>query len=322
MLTNEKIEKLRDEILEEECLQYNKEAVLELLQEWCSNISQNIGLTRFSNKISDIPNAESEHCVVVGAAPELTDEEIIALKKYRGDIIITNKNYERFLKLGVFPDWVCLLDAHPVSLMQFKFLEKSGVPWSEETKFMVASVVHPDTLKLICDVTAEVYMFNPVSEDTGSAVRISKTWEWMNDAPEFEHGGSVGCLAVSLAKHLRYRVVGLLGFGLYERPNPKWTLEEAKQREFIYYPDTNENVALPLNFKAYITYITFEVKDSSWAKYYNMSNSPVLRHSPHLVQTDVKEFVKNSKKWVKEVIANELQQPNDERMGQENAKDA
>jgi len=333
VMNTPKIEKLRDDLLEEEVLEYNREAMNTLLQEWCINISENMLMTRQAASLKGYHKLHPRSAIVVGAAPELTDADILELADYKGDVIITNKNYKRFTDLMVQPDWVCLLDAHPISLMQFSWMRENQCLVLPRTKFLVSSVAHPTTVKIIMEVAGaqNVYMFNPSSDEVfvcsecGShiapIVKNSKIWQWMNDKPEMEHGGSVGCLAVTLAKLLRYRSIGLMGFGLYEKPNPKWTIEQAKEREFIYYPDTDENVALPMNFKSYLTYIAFEAMDSkSWAKWYNLSDSPVLRHSPNFLQSTVKEYVNGWEKWLEE--SNGTIESDDESMGREDAKES
>jgi hypothetical protein len=140
----------------------------------------------------------------------------------------------------------------------------------------------------ICKGTT-LYMFNPIV-DTGGHVRISQTWRWMNDRDEMDNGGSVGTLAVQLASTLRYKKVGLLGFGLCEKGDPNWTIEQAKERDHIYYPDTNEYVSIPPHFKGYLAYIFMLEQESNWACFVNLSDSPVLRHSPLLRQGTIETF--------------------------------
>jgi hypothetical protein len=160
---------------------------------------------------------------------------------------------------------------------------------SPDTKFFVASVAYSPTLRTIMECTDNVYGFNPVDDSAKGPLRISKVWEWMNDKMEFEHGGARGC-AVNLAASLYYQKVGLLGYGLYEKPNPQWTLDEAKEREYIYYPDTDEVCAIPRHFKAYLAHILWTVQSTSWTEWFNLSDTPLFRHSPLLKQSTVDEF--------------------------------
>lgn len=306
-MDSSKIEKMKDELLEAELKQYNKEAVLELMQEWCMNIGDNIPLMRKARNLGEFHDRKSDCCIVVGAAPTLTDDEIMSLSHFSGDVIVTNKNFKRFVDLHIVPDWVCLLDAHPISLPQFSWMIepcKIAAPPApccfpiidvvyERTNFLVASVVYPQTLKVLMEFSDNVYGFNPYNDDGSGSVCLSKTWEWMNDKKELDHGGSVGCLAISLASLLRYKEVALMGFGLYDEPNPNWTTEESKQREWFYYPDVNRHVGLPRNFRAYLTFILFTVQESGWAKWTNLSESPFLTHSPLFEQVKLAEWLED-----------------------------
>lgn len=296
------IDQLAEEIEIRSIENYNKEASRDLLQNWCINVSENMKEAREATDLSEFIKDNNRYnasrlkdAIVVGASPDLTDEEIMEIDPNKVDVIITNKNFERFYNLGVFPAWVCLIDAHPISNMQFSFLNKfdmGGPPYKLENsiKFLISTTVYPSTLNTIMTHSDWVYMFNPVT-DFGGQVRLSKTWAWMNDRDELQHGGSVGGLAITLATMLNYERIGLLGFGLCEKGSPEWTIEESKSHDHIYYPDTNEYVSIPRHFKAYLAYL-MEVVRTNKSKFYNLSNSPVLRHSPMLGQTDVKEFIK------------------------------
>jgi hypothetical protein len=287
-------EELAEEMNLRQIEDFNREAITELLQSWCMNISENIVVARRAKNLKEYPrlNRQIHAAVVVGAAPNLTDKDILALKDFQGDIIITNKNYRRFFDLDVFPDWVCVLDAHPISLNQFTNIDVSIPKESRRPNYLVGTIVHPMTAGLIEGYSRgqRLYMFNPVT-DLGGQVRLSKTWQWMNDKDEMEHGGSVGTLAVRLAYELRYQRVALLGFGLCEKGDPTWTIEQAKERDHIYYPDTNEYVSIPKHFKGYLAFLFEQVQEANWCKFYNLSDSPVLRHSPLLTQMTIEQFI-------------------------------
>lgn len=296
-MSDDKLLKLKEELFKEELAQFNLGAVGELMQEWCVNLSENTHLMRKCRNLSEhrlygkVANKMvNDRAIVVAAAPELTDDELRLLEDFDGDIITVNKTYKRLVDLHIPPTWVCLLDAHPISHKQFQWLttELAG-----DTNFFVASIVYPYTLRTIMECTDRVYGFNPYDDSAQGPIRLSKTWEWMNDRHEFEHGGSVGGLGVSLAAHLGYKEVGLLGFGLYEKPNPKWTLDEAKQREFHYYPEVDQMVAQPSHFKAYLAHIMWFVESTkSTIKWVNLSDSPVFRFHPLFNhQMNIKEFV-------------------------------
>jgi hypothetical protein len=109
-----------DKEYQENLQQFNNMAILELLPTWCSNIADNLDTARELPNLSKRPFRDHDKCVVVAGAPNLTDEEIIKLKYAKTDIIITNKNLERFIRLGVYPTYTCLLDANAISKPQFQ----------------------------------------------------------------------------------------------------------------------------------------------------------------------------------------------------------
>lgn len=277
-------------------IEFNQQAVMTLLPGWCSNIADNLATARLIDNLPDEPYKGHDRCVVVGGAPELTDDEIVKLKNAKTDIIITNKNLKRFINLGVYPTYVCILDANPISRPQFDILGKMKHP--DYLRFFAAMTCFPRTLDLMTAFST-VYGFNP-EVFTGGLVSLSKTWEWMNDKKEFSHGGNVGCLAFDLAKRIGYDMIGLLGFGFCEVV-PKEVVErltaddvfEGWPTEFISYEDTGETVALPVHFKAYLMYLlnsVQEVKEGTVVA--NLTKSPLLTHSPVLEQMSLDVFLK------------------------------
>jgi hypothetical protein len=277
-------------------IDFNQKAVLTLLPGWCSNIADNLEIAREITNLPDPAYKGHDSCVVVAGAPELTNEEIVKLKHADVDIIITNKNLERFIGLGVYPTYVCLLDANPISRPQFKILGSMKHP--EKLRFFVAMTSFPGTLKIIFEKSV-VYGFNP-EVFTGGLVALSKTWEWMNDKEEMSHGGNVGCLAFDLAKKVGYKRIGLLGFGFCEIV-PKEivptltpdTVFEGWPTEFIGYEDTGDTVALPIHFKAYLMYLLNSVQEvKEGVMVANLTKSPLLTHSPVLTQMSLDEFLK------------------------------
>jgi len=273
---------------------WNKMVVKELLPTWCQNIVQNMHAAALSKNHLDY-HPGSKHCVVVAAGPSLTDDDIRSLLGYQGMVIVCNKVLQRFIELGVEPDWCLLLDSNPISFGQFRFLKDFP---TRHTKYLLASIAYPGTVRLILGQSAgSVYMFNPQT-DTGGDVPLSKAWEWMNGCPVLCHGGNVGSMAFNFAKSLGFEKIALLGYDLYEEPNPKWTMKEAGEREFFYYPDINKTIAVPFHFLTYSQYLLnaaeqWQTKKSGGTReVVNISDSPLMRHSPVLTQMEVKEYVK------------------------------
>jgi hypothetical protein len=274
-------------------MEFNNIAIFQLLPTWCSNIADNLEIARQIPNLPERPFRNHDRCVVVAGAPNLTDEEILKLRYAKVDTIITNKNLERFVKLGVYPTYVCLLDANAISKAQFQILYDMEHP--EMLRFFAAMTCYPTTLERMFDKSL-VYGFNPLVY-LGGPVSVSKMWEWMNDKQEFSHGGNVGTLAFDLAKRVGYREIGLLGYELCE------VIDKSRGRplvdlptEFIEYPDIGVTVALPVHFKAYLAYLFNSIQEKKeGVTVTNLTTSPVLTHSPVLEQKGLDEFLKGTR---------------------------
>lgn len=299
------IERAQDQLYKAQLSQLNRDAIRELLPEWCSHISQNVQLCKRAYRLDDIPRQSlKDRCVVVAASPYLTDEEILKLKGFEGDVIVTNKNFQRLYDLGVTPSWVVLLDAHPISAQQFRWLECADRERLRKVRYWVASVIYPKTLEILMGV-GNVYCFNPlemggdiVAEcpecghgfEAMPTVRLSETWKWMNGLDEFSHGGNVGTCAFLFAKKLMYKEIGLMGFDLYELPSDSWTMEAVAQREYLFYPGFG-TVAWPTHFKAYFAYLVDAIKDTASEVRY-LGTSPLFLHCPVVVSESADDFVR------------------------------
>lgn len=271
---------------------FNELAILELLPTWCSNIADNLEIAR------QVPNLPERHhilkrhdkCVVVAGAPGLTEEEILKLKYAATDIIVTNKNLERFVQLGVYPTYVVILDASAISKVQFQILFDMIEP--QKLNFFASMTCYPATLKRMWDFSV-VYGFNPLVY-LGGPVSISKTWQWMNDKQEVAHGGNVGTLAFDLAKKVGYKEIGLLGYELCEvidksRGTPLCDLPT----EFIEYPDIGVTVAFPVHFKAYFAYLCNSIQEKTeGVRVANLTRSPIFTHCPIMEQANLDDFLK------------------------------
>jgi len=287
------------EELREKADKWNMATTKELLPAWCFNVGRNRDRAWNSKNFKDWKSdpMRNRRCIIVASAPGLKDETILELLDYNGDIIVCNKMLERFVKLGVQPAWCILLDSDPISTNQFEFMNGWVKTWN--VKFLVSTIAYPYTVKTINQCNPDnFYMFNPQT-DTGGEVAISKTWEWLNGCPSLCHGGNVGGLAFQFAKSVGYEEIALLGFGFYEELNPGWTMKEAGEREFFYYPDIDRTVAIPFHFLSYSNYLMSSALEwkghNEERRVINLSESPVMRHSPVFTQEEVGEYVERSK---------------------------
>lgn len=284
---------------------YNQVVMTDLLPKWCANFGDNLPITKRAKDLDQAPmlciKDETEdlivlkrpHCIVIGAGPSLEKVDLSALKAYKGDIIVCNKSFEPVLKAGLIPDWVCLLDADAISVTQFRFLEDVRQV-NTRTKFFVASTVYPQSLAIIeaAAYPGNLYCFNPtvrMDEQTD----INRSWEWMNGKTSFIHGGNVGGLALNLAMELGYERIGLLGFDFFEKRNRNWTFKESMEREVMWYPDTDEYIHVPFNFMCYAQWMFIKAENyrSEAREVVNLSDSPMMRHTPTLAQEDLHEFI-------------------------------
>ncbi len=285
--TNELLKKFDD---------WNKDVIKELLPGWCRNVAKNLEISLRSSDFTQ-EHAKKKHCIVVASGPSLSDEDILSLKEYTGDIIVCNKTFKRFIDLEVAPDWCVLLDSNAVSEEQFRFL--IGHIWVP-TKFLISTTAFPSTVKIIKEHSKghpnQFYMFNPTVGLDGN-MDIATVWKWMNGCSELSHGGNVGTMAFMFARDLGYEVIGLLGYDLYEELNSKWTPEQAKEREYLYFPEINKVIAIPFHFLAYSqclanTALMWHGGDpKSPRKAVNLSESPLMRHINVFKQMKVNEYV-------------------------------
>ncbi|MCK9598592.1 MAG: hypothetical protein M0R06_06085, partial [Sphaerochaeta sp.] len=161
-------------------------------------------------------------------------------------------------------------------------------------KFLVSSVAYPRTLKLLYTVGCQLYFFNPtVSAKENEPYRVSQMWGWMNNLPEFPHGGNVGTCALMLARKLLYKRIGILGIDFCEEPGKDWTHEQARGYEYFYYPESKsiKFVAISKVFKSFIAYFISAVNDCPGAVRY-LGTSPLLNFSPYVTSQSIDDFIK------------------------------
>lgn len=112
-----------EEQFKAEVLELNLEVMRDLLPEWSRHLASNLEACKRSKSLDDLPVDRPDACIVIGAGPSLRDEDLVKLRAFKDDVIVTNKSFERCWELGLKVDWVVLLDAHPVSASQFRWME-------------------------------------------------------------------------------------------------------------------------------------------------------------------------------------------------------
>lgn len=288
-----------DEGFANKAAKYNDEASIELLPVWCRNIADNMDLCIKAKDLAQAPTAENKKAILIGAgwsAAHITGDEYEEMRKSDVDLIVCNKMWRTVrVKYGTVPEWTVLLDANSISATQFEGMEPT------EGNFFVASCAYPRTMRIISENVGkeQFYVFNPLTDLQGQ-IPLSAVWQWMNFKAVFRHGGNVGGTMMQLAMYLQYDQIGLLGFDYCVIPKKEWTKDEAWSHEHIYYPDLDKEgkypfVSMPFNFMCYSQDMLKEA-----VKYqaipgkavYNLSDTPLLRHSPAVKQGDVHEFCK------------------------------
>jgi len=278
----------------------NMESARELLPEWSRHIAANLDSMIGAPSVGQLPPPINDHCVVIGAAPSMTDVDLGDLHNFTGDKIVVNKVFKRMVDMELLVDWVVSLDAHPISASQFRWMKDHDRTYWEHgpTKFLISSCTYPTTVRLLQELGCQIYFFNPVwAARENEPYRISQMWGWMNGLGEMPHGGNVGTCALMLARRLMYKKVGVMGIDLCLEPDPKWTQDEARGHEYFYYPESrwSKFVAVPPIFKTFVAYFIDAVRDFPGEVRY-LGKSPLLRFSPFIESMDMEYFLE----WCKD----------------------
>lgn len=277
--------------------QFNKDVASAMLLEWCSNINENSATIPECKNIGELPSVKSKYATIIAASPDLDMEDVAKLNVADTDILLVNKIFRRYYEeIGRAPSYVFCLDHRAMSIADFRWLgELEDGPLSQIrrfTKFILSTTVHPQTLVFLKNRDMDVYLFNPIDLSKSGDYRVSQIWQMMNGMEEMEHGGNVGALALNFAKW-RYSAMALMGFGMYEELEEIKTMEEARERFYLWYPEEQRVLAFPLHFKIYYAYICNVVNDlkNNGKVIFNLNKAPHWKHYEAFMQGTVYDWV-------------------------------
>lgn len=213
------------------------------LPTWLANFKENLPyFVKGAKSFVDIPPAEGvkRRCVVVANGPSFYDADLKNLKDFDGTVVSANKPLKKLLEHAVVPDWVTALDGDAVVLKSFD--NDPVKDMADQLSFLLPTTVHPSVVKFLKKYgnLGRVYWANPHFSDE-VAPNVCSTLTNITKIPSCEHGGNVGTFSYLLAVRPLYcNPIGLLGFDLSYRPDPKWTLEHASQYRHFYNPKLDD----------------------------------------------------------------------------------
>ena len=237
------------------------------LPSWMEQFRQNYLATNgFQKSVWQVIEKTKRSCIVVGAGPSLTEEQLELLKDYKGYIICSNKILERVLQYCT-PDMVGII--HTTQDIAEHFTGKQAKRYLKKVDVMVSTCVHPDVTAALKTYgnTSKVHWFNAAIPDV-----FRKNMDWFlrtmtstsrveggnvyvtPNLPTVDTGGNVGIFLCELAEMMGFKDVGILGMEQCLELDPKWTNEEAMNENVIYYApeDFPEPFAMNQVFRGYL----------------------------------------------------------------------
>jgi hypothetical protein len=184
------------------------------MEEWTKNFKENLLAGYFSEDkrwITDV--MMPKHILCVGAGPSLTNEQIDAMKDFKGCIICVNKSVKRLLERGVVPTIVTCIHGTEEVLPSFtpdivrENLHKSYV--------VLCTTTHPGVVKEImehCD-RKKLY-FCHASTPQEYAANLDNLYQSLYNVPVLDTGGNVGLFNISMSMHFKPKVLGFVGMEL------------------------------------------------------------------------------------------------------------
>jgi hypothetical protein len=222
---------------------------------WLANFKANLHhFVEDAKSFANVPPTEKKKGIVVANGPSFYEADLMPLMNWNGTIVATNKPLKHLLEHGVVPDYVAALDAEEVVLQSFDH----GIvrEFAREMKgVFLTTTIHPKVADFCMEHFGrdKVFWNNPHFSDA-IAPNICETLASITKIPTCEHGGNVGSFSYFMAiRPLCCNPIGLLGFDLSYRPNPKWSLEYAVNYRYFYNPQKNETYAMPAPFEYYLS---------------------------------------------------------------------
>lgn len=263
---------------------------------WLANFKKNLSMfVEGARSFTDILPAEGEKrkCVVVANGPSLYEADLSPLKDFKGTIIAANKSLKPLLEGGIVPDWVTVLDAEEVVLGSFDHeivrgnaSHMRGIILPTTSDHKVAEFAYEHFGK------ERTFWSNPhFSDDV--APNVCETLTNITNVPSCNHGGNVGTYSYLMSiKPMLCNPIGLFGFDLSYRPDPKWTIERASLYRYYYLPQKNEFYAMTPPFEYYIGHLLdlWEMAGKRYTRTVNLTPHGPLNAVAGLPSVPLRDF--------------------------------
>lgn len=269
---------VEQELVFVQTVEVNTHTLSVYLASWLQQYSANLVLTKgfMDNRWPSWPGRQGESCMVVGAGPSLSDEQLDALNSYTGFIICSNKVLERMLEHGTHPDLVAVIHSTPEIAAHFKGpLAREALNGIE---VVASTMVHPDVTKALLEAGARIRWFNPAIPELFKK-NVNEFLYRTSNCPVIDTGGNVGLFMCTIAsEHSTFETIGLLGMEQALALDPKWTNEQAMENVIYYAPeDLPEPFAINQVFHGYLqTLMGWYCELGGRKKVYNLTKNGML----------------------------------------------
>lgn len=234
-----------------EGLQLNAMTTSLFLNDWVKNFKENLKL------IPDKPEFFADHikikdsCIIVGAGPSLSNDQIDALKDYKGTILCVNKSLKRLLERGIVPDIVSVIHSTDEVLGHFdNDIVKEYLP---QINLVLCSTLCPKVTNLITQYSdpKKTYWFHSDVPDN-IIQNLNMMFYTMVPLEILDTGGNIGLMCVQIAQWCGAKTLGIVGMEHCVELDKTWTNEESMNYNIIYAPQDDELFALTPVMRAYL----------------------------------------------------------------------
>ena len=273
---------IQQELVFVQTVETNTRTVAAYLPSWLRNYAANLVLTEgFKGNAwpVELLDTTQRSCLVVGAGPSLTNEQLRRLVGYDGHVICSNKVLERVFEYGDTPSMVVVIHSTPEIAEHFKGpLTKLFL---NDVEVVVSTMVHPDVTKALLEYgdPAKIHWFSPsVPDEFGK--NMNHFLYHTSPCPVIDTGGNVGLFMCNLAsEYAIFDTIGLLGMEQTLALDPSWTNRQAMEDNIICYApeDLPEPFAVNQVFHGYLQTLLLwydRVKDRK--KVYNLTKNGYL----------------------------------------------
>lgn len=190
-------------------------------------------------------------CVCVGGGPSITEEQLEALKDFKGKIFCCNKTYPRLVKYRN-PDFVTIIHGTPEIIGAFSDEATQLAMRESNVVFIVATCIDKAVGDLIAQhVPPERLVWFNASIPDMFMENVDMLMSLFTDLPNIDTGGNVGVFSLIMAHELGAKEVAILGMEHCSDLNPKWTNLDVLDYTIHYFPEQNQLYAMSPVFRGY-----------------------------------------------------------------------